>query len=87
MDVDVASDLIRETLMLALLIAAPLLLIGLIVGLIVSLIQAVTQIQEQTLVFVPKIFAIVVVAILAMPWISDRLIEYTVAMFANAPLP
>ena len=55
MTVDQASDLIRETLIVALLAAAPLLAIGLIVGLIISLIQAVTQIQEQTLTFIPKI--------------------------------
>src|SRR5262244_1940959 len=76
MNVDQASDLIRETLLLALLISAPLLLIGLLVGLIISLFQAVTQIQEQTLVFVPKIVAMIAAAIFAMPWVAQRLMEY-----------
>jgi flagellar biosynthetic protein FliQ len=83
MDVGQASDLVRETLMLALVIAAPLLLIGLGVGLIISLFQAVTQIQEQTLVFVPKIVAMVAAAMFVMPWIANRLMEYTAAMFSG----
>jgi flagellar biosynthetic protein FliQ len=87
MTLDQASDLIRQTLLLALIVAAPLLLIGLFVGLIVSLFQAVTQIQEQTLVFVPKIAAMVVMAVYAMPWIADRLMEYAAAMFSGGPLP
>ena len=81
MTVDQASDLIRETLIVALLAAAPLLAIGLIVGLIISLIQAVTQIQEQTLVFVPKIVAMIAAAILMMPWVANRLMEYAREMF------
>ena len=83
MDVGQASDLVRETLMLALVVAAPLLLIGLGVGLIISLFQAVTQIQEQTLVFVPKIVAMVAAAMLVMPWIAHRLMEYAAAMFSG----
>ena len=85
MTVDQASDILRETLIVAMLIAAPLLLAGLIVGLLISLIQAVTQIQEQTLVFVPKIAAMVVVAVLVMPWLTTRLMEYAAAMFAGGP--
>jgi flagellar biosynthetic protein FliQ len=60
-----------------------MLCIGLVVGVIVSLFQAVTQIQEQTLTFVPKIVAMVASAILLMPWIAHRLIEYTSAMFSQ----
>ena len=60
-----------------------MLVIGLVVGVLVSLMQAVTQIQEQTLTFVPKIVAMVASAILLMPWISHRLMEYTTVMFAN----
>ena len=54
MNLDQATDLLRHTLILALVISAPMLIIGLVVGVIVSLVQAVTQIQEQTLTFVPK---------------------------------
>ena len=75
--------MIRQTLILALLISAPMLLIGLIVGVIVSLLQAVTQIQEQTLSFIPKIVAMVAAAILLMPWSAQRLVEYARYMFTS----
>jgi flagellar biosynthetic protein FliQ len=80
---DHATGLIRETLVLALLVSAPMLLIGMAVGIVVSLFQAVTQIQEQTLTFVPKIAAMIVAAILLMPWISTRLLEYAARIFSG----
>ena len=86
MDVDQATDLIRHTLILALTISAPMLLIGLAVGIVVSLLQAVTQIQEQTLTFIPKIAAMTFAAIVLMPWIAQRLLEYTSAMFSGGLL-
>lgn len=85
--IDQATDLVRHTLVLALVISAPMLLIGLAVGVIISLFQAVTQIQEQTLTFLPKIAAMVGAAIFLMPWISHRLLEYTAAMFSTGRLP
>ena len=81
MELDQATDLIRQTLLLALIVSAPMLLIGLVVGIVVSLLQAVTQIQEQTLTFVPKIAAMVAAAVLLMPWIGTRLLEYSREMF------
>ena len=87
MNLDEATELIRHTLVLALIVSAPMLLIGLGVGILVSLIQAVTQIQEQTLTFIPKIAAMVAAAILLMPWIGQRLIEYSAAMFSTGQLP
>jgi flagellar biosynthetic protein FliQ len=87
MTLDSATELIRQTLILALLVSAPMLLIGLVVGIVVSLLQAVTQIQEQTLTFVPKIAAMVAAAIILMPWISNRLLEYSAAMFLTGQLP
>lgn len=87
MTVDQASDLIRETLLVALVIGAPLLIVGLVVGLIISLFQAVTQIQEQTLVFVPKMVAMIAVAVAVMPWIATQLMEYATKMFSGGPLP
>ena len=83
MNVDQATDLIRHTLVLALTISAPMLLIGLAVGILVSLFQAVTQIQEQTLTFIPKIAAMTCAAIVLMPWIAHRLLEYTSHMFST----
>jgi flagellar biosynthetic protein FliQ len=79
---DQALDIVRETLMITLLISAPVLMVGLVVGLVISIIQAVTQIQEQTLSFVPKIVAMVAVVILLAPWIGVSLIEFSKRMFA-----
>ncbi|HVT88382.1 MAG TPA: flagellar biosynthesis protein FliQ [Tepidisphaeraceae bacterium] len=87
MGLDQATDLLRQTLVLAFIIAAPMLVIGMIVGIIVSLLQAVTQIQEQTLTFVPKITAMIAAAIVLMPWIAQRLLDYAAAMFANGRIP
>ena len=82
MSIDQATDLIQHSLILALMVSAPMLCIGLIVGVLVSLFQAVTQIQEQTLTFIPKITAMVAAAILLMPWIGQRLLAYATIMFA-----
>lgn len=87
MTLDQATELIRHTLLLALVIAAPMLIIGLVVGVLISLVQALTQIQEQTLTFVPKIAAMVTASILLMPWISMRLMAYAHAMFSFQSLP
>jgi flagellar biosynthetic protein FliQ len=87
MDIDQATELIRHTLVLALTVSAPMLIIGLAVGIIVSLLQAVTQIQEQTLTFVPKIAAMFAAAILLLPWIGHHLVEYTASMLTSGQLP
>ena len=82
-DLDQATDLVRHTLILALLISTPMLAIGLVVGVVVSLFQAVTQIQEQTLTFVPKIVAMVAAAIFLFPWMSHHMVEYAREMFGQ----
>lgn len=87
MSLDDATELIRQTLLLALVIAAPMLIIGMVVGIIISLFQAVTQIQEQTLTFVPKITAMIGAAMVLMPWIGQRLIDYASSMFSKGQLP
>jgi flagellar biosynthesis protein FliQ len=87
MTLEQASDLIRNTLVLALIAAAPMLICGLVVGVIVSLFQALTQIQEQTLTFIPKIAAMVIAAIVMMPWTAHRLMEYATAMFSSGQVP
>ena len=73
---ETAIDLAREMLIIALKIAAPILASGVLVGLIVSIFQSVTSIQDQTITFVPKIVIMIVVAILLLPWIASRLVEY-----------
>lgn len=87
MDLDQASELIRQALLMALMIAAPMLLIGLVVGILISLFQALTQIQEQTLSFIPKIVAMVAGTIFLMPWIGQRLIHYAAEMFSAGLRP
>jgi flagellar biosynthetic protein FliQ len=79
--VDQAIDLLRGAMMMTLIIIGPILLIGMVIGLVISLVQAVTQIQEQTLTFVPKIFAMGFAMMFVMPWMFQRLIDYTRHLF------
>ncbi|HSZ54210.1 MAG TPA: flagellar biosynthesis protein FliQ [Tepidisphaeraceae bacterium] len=83
LSLDQATDLIRNTLVMALIVSAPMLAIGLVVGIFVSLLQAVTQIQEQTLTFVPKIVAMVAAVILLFPWMGQYLLDYASRMFGS----
>ena len=76
-----AIELVRAALMEALILALPILGAGLLVGLIISLFQAVTQIQEQTLTFVPKIVVMLLVAIALLSWLSMRMLEFAATMF------
>jgi flagellar biosynthesis protein FliQ len=66
-------DVARDAIMTLLIVAAPLMLVGLIVGVAISLLQALTQIQETTLVFIPKILAIFVALLIALPFMADVL--------------
>lgn len=85
MNQDQVVKLAMDALMLALKIGLPLLLAGLIVGLIVSVFQAVTQIQEMTLSFIPKILAVALVLIVAGPWMLDQLVGYTADLYHSIP--
>jgi len=78
-----AVDVARGALWQALIIAVPILGAGLLIGLMVSLFQAVTQIQEQTLTFVPKIIVMILVAIVLLGWIATRMTEFATEMFVN----
>ena len=70
---------------LALKIGLPLLLVGLVLGLVVSVFQAVTQIQEQTLTFIPKIIGMAVVLVVAGPWMLGQLISWTAELYGQIP--
>jgi flagellar biosynthetic protein FliQ len=76
-----ALDDVRAALMMALEISTPILAAGLVVGLIVSIFQAVTQIQEQTLSFVPKIAVMILVTVGLLGWITVRMVEFAQDMF------
>ena len=78
-----ALDLARSALMISLWIATPILVSGLVIGLVGSLAQAVTQIQEQTLSFVPKIAAMILVTVMLLGWISTQMIEFAQRMFVG----
>jgi flagellar biosynthesis protein FliQ len=78
-------DLARNAIMLALLISGPMLIVALLVGLTVSVLQAVTQIQEQTLAFVPKLVGVSAVFLLSLPWILQLLVKYTTELFRSLP--
>lgn len=74
-----------ETIWVTLMISAPVLLVGLVVGVAISLLQAVTQVQEMTLVFVPKIVACLVALVAALPWMINLLVSFTHNLFSNIP--
>jgi flagellar biosynthetic protein FliQ len=86
MSTEFVVGLMAEAIKLTLLVAAPVLIVGLVVGVAISLFQAVTQIQEMTLVFVPKIVASLVVLVAALPWMINLLVTYTHNLIANIPL-
>lgn len=81
-DIDLAVELGQQTLWVAVKLAFPILLVGLFVGVSISVLQAATQIQEQTLTFIPKMFAVVVVLFILMPWLLTILVEFTEELVA-----
>lgn len=85
MDQDTVMNLSTQALDLSIKIGGPLLLVGLAVGLIVSVFQAITQIQEQSLSFIPKIIATAVVLIVGGPWMLNQLLSYTEDLYRSIP--
>ena len=83
MNQDTVVSIVTHAMEVGLKVSLPILLVGLIVGLVISVFQAVTQIQEQTLTFIPKIVAMVAAAILLMPWTAQRLLDYSREMFTT----
>ena len=75
----------HDALHVALILAAPLLLAALISGLLISLLQAATQINEQTLSFIPKILAVVTTIVIAGPWMLGLVLDYMRTLFTNLP--
>ena len=74
-------DVARDSIWTLVIVSSPLMLVGLLVGVVISLFQALTQIQEMTLVFVPKIIAIFVAIVLFAAWIIHTLVGYTKGIF------
>jgi flagellar biosynthetic protein FliQ len=78
-------ELLKTMMLQAVSLAAPFLAAAMLVGLLVSLFQAVTTIHEQTLTFVPKALAIVVLMLLLLPWVVRSLVEFTAAVYEKIP--
>ena len=78
---DFAIQIGREALAMVMLVSAPMLGLGLVVGLLVSIFQATTQIQEQSLAFIPKIIAVFVAILVFGPWMLSMLVDYTRGIF------
>jgi flagellar biosynthetic protein FliQ len=85
MDQDVVVSLATQAMSLALKLSLPLLGVGLVVGVVISIIQAVTQVQEQTLAFIPKVLAMAVVLVIGGPWMLNQLLSYTAELWTSIP--
>ena len=82
---DYVIDIARQAMLIAFLISAPMLGFGLLIGLIISIFQAVTQINEMTLTFIPKIIAVGVAFAIFMPWILNLIVDFTVQLIQRFP--
>lgn len=82
---DAVSGILVDALFVTFKVAMPFLGAGLVVGLLISIFQAVTQIQEMTLSFIPKIIVTAVVLVVAGPWMLDQMLAYTREMFTSIP--
>ena len=85
MDVDFIIGFAQQGMEITLLVAAPVLGVGMVVGLLVSIFQSVTQIQEMTLTFVPKILSIMAALLLFGPWMLTKMLNYTETIMTNIP--
>ena len=85
MNPEIAIDLFKSTVMFALYIVAPFLVVLMVVGLIASLLQSVTSLQEPTLTFAPKLIALSALALLLTPWLLRSLTEFTIGIINRMP--
>ncbi|MDX9714374.1 MAG: flagellar biosynthesis protein FliQ [Dissulfurispiraceae bacterium] len=86
MTVELLNQISRQTFETIMLVGGPVLLVSLVVGLTISVFQAVTQLQEMTLTFVPKIIAVFLTIMVALPWMVKILMEFAKNIFLNIPL-
>jgi len=83
---DMVRDILGDAIKTFLLAAGPVLLVSLVVGFVISLLQAVTQIQDFTLTFVPKILAVFLCLFLFLPWMASILVSFTSRIIGNIPM-
>jgi flagellar biosynthetic protein FliQ len=85
MNQDTVVSIVTHAMEVGLKVSLPILLVGLVVGLVISIFQAVTQIQEQTLSFIPKVLGLVVVIIIAGPWMLGQILTWTQELYGSIP--
>lgn len=85
MNQDFAIQIIQQAVTTILMVSLPTVGVGLLVGFIVSLFQAVTQIQEQTLTFVPKVIAVLLMFAFTSPWIISMMVDFTTTLWSTIP--
>jgi flagellar biosynthesis protein FliQ len=85
MNEDTVVNLATQAMTLALKVAGPMLVVGLVIGVAVSLFQAVTQIQEQSLSFIPKIVAVGLIIMLLGPWMLTQIVDWTTNLYMSIP--
>jgi flagellar biosynthesis protein FliQ len=85
MNQDTVVSLATQAMTLALKVGGPMLLAGLVIGLVVSIFQAVTQIQEQSLTFIPKVIGVAALIVLLGPWMLDQLVSYAQNLYTSIP--
>jgi flagellar biosynthetic protein FliQ len=78
-------ELMQRALTVALTVGGPLLIVALVVGILVTLVQAVTQVQEQSLTFVPKLLAVALVFLVTLPWMLRGMVSFTVQLLRSLP--
>ena len=85
MNQDTVVSIVTHAMEVGLKVSLPILLVGLIVGLVISVFQAVTQIQEQTLSFIPKVLGLVVVIVVMGPWMLNQILSWTTELYGSIP--
>jgi len=85
MNTESIISMARNAMEMTLLVSAPMLLSGLVIGVLISIFQAVTQIQEMTLTFVPKIIAVFLALIIFAPWMLEIMMSFTTELFQSIP--
>ena len=85
MNSEFAVELARNALLLTILLGAPVMVVAMVVGLVISLFQAVTQIQDQTLSFAPKIVIIFLALLVTLPWTINLMVDYSVDLYTHIP--
>jgi flagellar biosynthetic protein FliQ len=75
----------RDAILTMLMASAPILLAGLSIGLIISILQAITQVHEMTLTFIPKILAVAISLLIFLPWIINKIVDFTIRLYDIIP--